>query len=571
MAVNERDFGFMEKVLAAFQAEGSAESGSIRAVAQKFGITRTKVRKILITLGALSSPLPDEAVALRDAGLTVQQIAGKLGLATSTVSTYMPYATVLYKGEERSANALRIQGFRQKLDAIFRVQPGKTGKAKGAWPAPTPSSRVLQESDTEPLGISKEQKQQERTMKCKQETRDVMKLHLELKMDPEEFGPEEWDILQKYGDVNKGISRDILVPAEMTLHALHYVILQSFGWLNGHLHNFALEEKEMQALTAGNLRKLLDWVGLYFRFPIADDNDIYWDDNYQGDKSFRNWLREKYTAPYDYGGQCEHFMLARKQMLEFIREKKNLQIPPSFQEWLDMGKPQAENTCSTKQLDDVSLQEAQRVFEEPLGQLLERLTLAEIIGCADGWLDKASTWQKEAMIHYENHRPSLEQLLQDLQNAAWLKAHPKAKRLHGKPVSAQMRLLVEIISNQIIQNELRQMNPIAVPITNKIHYEYDYGDGWEVIISCEEIFKPDDTKELSPILSEQLDQVRKTGKPLCIAMDGKRLLDNVGGIGGYCNFLRTVNGKDAAAKQEMREWARSLDWTGRRCKPDKLL
>lgn len=569
MAVKERDFALMQEVLAAFQAEGAVESGSIRAVAQKFGITRTKVRKILVTLGALSSPLPDEAVTLRDAGLTVQQIAVKLGLATSTVSTYMPYATVLYKGEERSANALRIQGFRQKLDAISRVQLGKAGKPKDAWPAPIRSSRALQEGDKESLGIFKEQKQQETTMECKQEARDVMKLHLEL--DTEGLNPEDWDILQKYGDVNKEISRDILVPAEMTLHALHYVILQSFGWLNGHLHHFTLQEKDMQSLTSENLRKFLDWVGLYFRFPIVDDEDIYWDDNYQGDISFRNWLRKKYTAPFCYGGKCEHFMLARKQAMEFIRKEKNLQVPPSFQEWLAKGKTQGERTASTKQLDDVSLDEAQRLFEEPLGQLLERLTLAEILGCPDGWREYASTWQKEAIIHYQNNLPRLEQLLQDQRDAAWLKAHPNAKSLRGKPVASGQWLLDEIVSKHMLQNELRQMNPKAVPIANKIHYEYDYGDGWEVTISCEEIFKQGDRRERSPEVSEQLYQVRKTGKPLCMAMDGKRLLDNVGGIGGYCNFLRTINGNDTTAKQEMREWARSLDWTGRRCKPDKLL
>ena len=32
----------------------------------------------------------------------------------------------------------------------------------------------------------------------------------------------------------------------------------------------------------------------------------------------------------------------------------------------------------------------------------------------------------------------------------------------------------------------------------------------------------------------------------------------------HCDFLKTINGRDADARQNMLEWARSLDWTGRR-------
>ncbi len=569
MSARERDFEFMQKVLSVYQTQGTIGFGSIRAVAQQFGITRTKVRKILITLGALASPLPDEAVSMRDAGQTVQQIAGKLGLAISTVSTYMPYATVLYKGEERSANALRIKGFRQKIDKISNIQLRKVGKQKGVRPAPIRSPRGYQESDQWPTEIIQPQQQQETSMEFEKEERKVMKLH--LKLDTEGLEQEDWDILRTYADVNQGISRDILVPAEMTLHALHFVIMQSFGWLNSHLHHFALEEKEMQKLTSENLRKFLDLVGLYFRFPASDYADIYWDDNYAGDKSFRNWLREKYTAPYHYKGQSEHFMPARKKALEFISQHQTLRVFPSFHDWMAAGRPKGEGLYSTKQLDEVSLDEASRVFEEPVGALLERLTLEEILGCGGGRQEGAQACQIEAKIRYERNLPQLEQLLQDVRDAAWLKAHPKAKTLNGMPVAPGQWQVAEVIAKHTLDKELRQMNPKVFPIANRLYYAYDYGDNWEVTVSCEEIFDPADSSNLSPGLSEQVYQVWKTEKPLCIAMDGKRLLDDAGGVGGYCNFLRTINGKDAIAKQEMKEWARGQDWTGRRCSPDKLL
>ena len=73
-------------------------------------------------------------------------------------------------------------------------------------------------------------------------------------------------------------------------------------------------------------------------------------------------------------------------------------------------------------------------------------------------------------------------------------------------------------------------------------------------------------------LSAQVKQVMETGRPLCIAMDGNLpLVQDVGGIHGYCDFLKTINGKDSYARQEMLEWARGLAWTGRRQTPEKLL
>ena len=566
MSISERDFAFMQEVLSSFDAEDSPEGGSIRAVAQKFGITRTKVRKILITLGALSSPLPDEAVFLRDAGLTLRQIADQLGLALSTVSMYMPYATVMYKGEEQSANALRIKNFRRKLETISQKQLGNVGKRNGVKPTAIFFTPVLQESDKRSTGTLK---QQETNMEFEKEEWQVFNLHLELNL--EGLEQEGWDILRKHGDVKKGISRDILVPAQMTLHALHYVIMQSFGWLNGHLHHFALEEKEMRELTSENLRKFLDLVGLYFRFPVSDNNDIYWDDNYSGDKSFRSWLREKYTAPYNYKGTSEHFMPARMAALEFISQHRSLRVSPSFQDWLAAGQPKDDNMSSIKLLDEVSLDEASRVFDEPVGQLLERLPLMEVLGCSKQWREEAAACQKEAMIRYERNLPRLEELLQDMRDAAWLKAHPRAKSFNGKPVMPGDWQVAEVVAKHSLHNEMRQMNPQAVPIAKRLRYEYDYGDGWEVTVSCEEIFSQEGGSKLSPEMSKQVHRVRKTGKPLCINMDGKRLLDDVGGVSGYCNFLETINGKDAAAKREMKEWAKGLDWSGRRCSPNNLL
>ena len=98
--------------------------------------------------------------------------------------------------------------------------------------------------------------------------------------------------------MEKSISRDILVPYDITLHALSYAILRAFGWLNGHLHNFSLPDNTFDKITDG---KFVNWAlmaGIYFRFPSEDWNDIYWDDNYKENENFRTWQKRKYTINF---------------------------------------------------------------------------------------------------------------------------------------------------------------------------------------------------------------------------------------------------------------------------------
>ena len=73
---------------------------------------------------------------------------------------------------------------------------------------------------------------------------------------------------------------------------------------------------------------------------------------------------------------------------------------------------------------------------------------------------------------------------------------------------------------------------------------------------------------------ESLDHILEVAgkeKPVCIAWDGMSLVDDVGGVGGFCEFLEVINGDDSKMKKEYKEWARSLGWTGRMPKPENLL
>lgn len=101
----------------------------------------------------------------------------------------------------------------------------------------------------------------------------------------------------------------------------------------------------------------------------------------------------------------------------------------------------------------------------------------------------------------------------------------------------------------------------AMPIAHELVYEYDYGDGWEVRITVSDDAYTDEEKEF----------VCQNYRPRCICKDGLNVLDDVGGMWGYRDFLATIHEGSEEEQDEMREWARYLGWTGRNVNPKNML
>ena len=151
-----------------------------------------------------------------------------------------------------------------------------------------------------------------------------------------------------------------------------------------------------------------------------------------------------------------------------------------------------------------------------------------------------------------------------------------------------------------------KLNGTALPLTKELKYEYDYGDGWEVKITLLDEYYSDDAWDhpnkygyITPALTEeqvfddqtpmykngeiiegelrnQIAMVISKLRPLCISEDGLPVLDDVGGISGYCEMLTGIHGEgsehyDYDDPQRTKDWARMQGWTGRMNKPDKLL
>lgn len=98
-----------EDIIQAYNTEGS-----IKKVAALFRISEQKVRKVLIDAGEYESDISVQVKDLYEKGFRVEDIADKLKVSKSAVSSYLPYSKGLYLGENPSSNALKIRKCRAK-------------------------------------------------------------------------------------------------------------------------------------------------------------------------------------------------------------------------------------------------------------------------------------------------------------------------------------------------------------------------------------------------------------------------------------------------------------------------
>ncbi|MDN6194031.1 MAG: plasmid pRiA4b ORF-3 family protein, partial [Alkalibacterium sp.] len=60
--------------------------------------------------------------------------------------------------------------------------------------------------------------------------------------------------------------------------------------------------------------------------------------------------------------------------------------------------------------------------------------------------------------------------------------------------------------------------------------------------------------------------------PVCLSRDGVDVMDDVGGLSGFANFLRTINEpEDKQEAADFKRWARSMGWKQKKVVPSKVL
>lgn len=322
-------------------------------------------------------------------------------------------------------------------------------------------------------------------------------LHLELRND--HLSDDQKRMLKRYGESRSGnsITRDILVPSDMPLHNLHYVIQRLFGWQNSHLRSFYLPENIYHQLTNGTVRGWSDLVGVLFQPPSEAEGDIFWDDDYERG-SFKVWLRKKYTGPYIYGGTMEHPEIARKDIQELLDRFKILEVQESFHDFL-----------------------------------------------------KRKKQDKNAEVKIIKKAPLIDLTLEEMESSLMLEGDTES-------------LLERLEVNKVIAAQDEDMNLQELfPVTKELIYNYDFGDHWEVSITkhkdCEDLIK--DNLIAAYELEHAENIVLTKHQPVCIHKAGLSVLDDVGGLGGFADFLGMIyEGEDKEESSRLRAWAKSLGW-----------
>lgn len=348
-------------------------------------------------------------------------------------------------------------------------------------------------------------------MKINKETTNklsTVRLHLELKGDY--LSDYQKRMLRRYGESTSGdsMSRDILIPSDMPLHNLHYAIQKLFGWQNSHLRSFYLPENKYSELTGDTVKGWSDLVGLLFQPPSEAEHDFFWDEDYKTG-SINVWLRKKYTGPYVYGGVMEHPEIAKQDVKDLLDRFSMMEVRESFSDYM-------------KRIEEDNNNEVRITKKAPLIEL----TLEEM----------------NASISMDQGTESL---------------------------------LERLEVNKVIAAQNENVTSTALfPVTKELIYNYDFGDNWIVSITkyhdCEDLLKQNIVDEYE--LEEAEDIVLSKHKPVCINKDGISVLDDVGGLSGFANFLGTIyEGEDKEEATNARTWAKSLGWSNRKVSHKKLL
>lgn len=210
---------------------------------------------------------------------------------------------------------------------------------------------------------------------------EAIPLHLELAY---QLTEEERRILKAYGRMRFRFSRQILVPADMPLHNLHYAIQRLFGWQNSHLHCFELSEADYMRLTGGTVKGWADLCGILFRASDGEGDEYYWDDDYERG-SFKKWLQNKYQGPFYDGAEAEVYANAQR----------------SAQELLQWASEKFENVP----VDWLTLEELNRriYIENGTTSLLERLAISDVLVPYKTFLSPAARIKQSFQVKNVTH------------------------------------------------------------------------------------------------------------------------------------------------------------------------
>lgn len=601
--------------------EEYATCKSITQIAKKLKVSEERVRRTLITEGLWTSRSAEPVKKLFHEGKSVPEIAEQLMISEKTVQSYLPYSRGMYGGE-RSDTAQRSEEYRDRMRKAVEEMNSEVEKVyipeEELPEVMTNRKWRFEDQSIQESQIGKKPWEKTKTS-VGGERRYVYQLRFDLTSgflygadDKYDMSEEERREFLKLAKAEKGISRTVLVPGEMSLHAMHYMLLRLFGWQNEHLHRFALSQEVFKELTDEKIGGWLDLCGVLLRFPSGDNDDLYWDDDYEPNQSVKSWLRRKYKKSYAQKSVTESLIAS----LSEIKDVEDHYLSP------DGVRAKLSREDTLRDLDHTVM------FEGDFNTVLERLRICDLLLPASEtgditqaeWLEKTMSAREEACSGIDKFMASkkrkalLDESMEELKQWRRLKSSIEDAVYYGRRAEVEKQLGTK--AEDVIRDAdeaipawekdtfriLDAYNPVIYPFLNTLYYLYDFGDDWCIRITCEKRYKrmdewdfPDKNgyvvartmnykdglktyryfdEEEQEITGEERDRlaevdVKKT--PECIASDGVSLVEDPGGIYGFYRMLQTLAGDDPEEKKSMKEWAKGLGWTGRISEPKNML
>ena len=342
-------------------------------------------------------------------------------------------------------------------------------------------------------------------MKTKSKPKNTIEpIYLHLELDTSYSCSErELQILKEYANIKHGttISRDVFVPGDMTLGALHYTIQKLFGWMNRYEHFMKLPDHIFNYLTEDKTEKWADLVGVLFRFSLETDEEYSgtFDDPQIVD--FENRFSNYYTGPYDGFSteeECDTLYMDVSNLLDDIAEmnKRNNSLEIDKLSKLFTGD-----------------QEQDEKMRNNSNDLLGKYKVSSVLAYESADIDE-----------------NLDYVKYDL-----LKEH----------------------------DENSDIPPKILPFTYKLVYVYDSKRRWKVNITMPDDYS--NLMFDKGIAYEEIvvvkDKVKDSYKPYCIFRDGVNVLEDVENMVGFCKFLTAIfESENLDEVNEALKFGRRRDW-----------
>lgn len=557
------------------------KENSIARVAKKLNTTQVKVQRVLITEDLWTSKRTRQIAEMRQQGLSVEEIAEILGKDVKTIQTFLPYSRGQY-GNSGSDDAIRSKDYRERMRTAAEGMAFKedvTVEKNNIIDLGDAFRNKMDDTDINTIIKAEKERLNAKTYTVEEPTKSpflsndyVFRLKLQL-VDHFRYGgnenlgmkPAERKEFLKLAKAKEGISREVLVPGSMNLHAMHYMIQRLFGWQNSHLHHFSIRQEDFDALTGGTVGGWENLCGSLLHFPADDSADFYWDDDYKEGKSVKSWLKKKYVGPYVHKAVCDTYYAAQREVADF-------------------------QDCYPEFVPEMALEEMDNriIMEEDLNFLSERLTLSELLTANATKTEKErkaayKIWLKQLDIKKKEtdekisglskrKRKDLDQSSDALKIWRMNRSRVEKNVYYGMADELEAQTgrsalewldeadyLIPFFERQC-KKLFTEYNPKLTPLFDTLHYEYDYGDGWCVKIT---VLNQYDRKTNADLDVKE--------RPRCVAADGLNLVDDVGGIYGFKEMLEILAGGDQEEKESMKAWARGLGWTGKMEKVENMI